>query len=173
MEEQKSFKIDSRDRKIISLLKKDPKISHQRIADKLKVARQTVQKRIKDLEENGIIRYAVLTNEKKLGKEITAFILVEFLRAQEGHTWGDIHQKVISRMDELELLEVHYVSGQEDVLLKMRTTNIDTLRVNLVKITNLEGVSRTRTLISLTSAEKTFPETMDEFLRELELIEQS
>lgn len=173
MEDPKSLKVDSRDRQIISLLQRDPKKSHQKIADELGVARQTVQKRIKDLEENGIIKYAVLTNDKKLGKEITAFILIEIFRAQETHAWGDIHQKIISSMEELELLEIHYVAGQEDILLKMRTRNIDTLRVNLVKIAHLEGVSRTRTMISLTAAEKALPETLNEFLNELEVIEQS
>ncbi|MHA1967842.1 MAG: Lrp/AsnC family transcriptional regulator [Candidatus Hodarchaeales archaeon] len=167
--ESKVVKIDNKDRRIISFLKEDPKMSHQKIANELGLARQTIQKRIKDLEENGVIKYSVLTNDKILGKEITAFVLIELTKTQE-ISMG-IHQEILSRMDELELLEVHYLAGQEDMLLKMRTRTIDTLRVNLVKITQMEGVSRTRTMISLTAAEHAFPHTWQEFLNALEIFE--
>jgi DNA-binding Lrp family transcriptional regulator len=56
-------------------------------------------------------------------------------------------------MEELEILEFHHVTGDEDVVLKMKTKNIDTLEANLMKITQLEGVLRTRTMICLSSVE--------------------
>ncbi|MFW9993044.1 MAG: Lrp/AsnC family transcriptional regulator [Candidatus Odinarchaeota archaeon] len=143
-------KIDAKDKTIISLLEKNPKMSHQQIADELKVARQTVQKRIQKLEDNGVIKYCVLTNDKILGKEITAFILVEINRT---HIEGAFHQEILSRKDELDLLEIHYVAGQEDLILKMRTTDIDSFGVNLIKISEMRGVARTRTIISLYSVE--------------------
>ncbi|MFX0211799.1 MAG: Lrp/AsnC family transcriptional regulator, partial [Candidatus Hodarchaeota archaeon] len=115
---------------------------------------------------DGIIKYAVLANDKKLGKEITAFILIE-LQTSLSYSHDrqlDVHTQLLSRIKELDLLEIHYVAGREDILVKMRTRTIDTLRVNLVKITQMGGVARTRTMISLTFIEQNFPETRKEFL---------
>ena len=103
-----------------------------------------------------------------LGKEITAFILIELGGTQD--IYLEVHKALLSRIKELELEEIHYVAGQEDILMKMRTKTIDTLRVNLVKITQIEGVARTRTIISLALFERIFPSTSKEFLNALEII---
>jgi len=66
--------IDDKDEQIIKFLKQNPKTSHRAIADKVGVARQTIQKRIKKLEESGIIRHAIITDDKKLGKDITVHL---------------------------------------------------------------------------------------------------
>ncbi|MHA2053226.1 MAG: Lrp/AsnC family transcriptional regulator [Candidatus Hodarchaeales archaeon] len=173
MESNKPLVLTSKDHAIITLLKKDASIRHEDIAKNLTdrgmiLSRQTVSKRIKIMEDNKIIKKAYLTDDKKLGKEITAFILIDLSCVSDAQL--AIHQQFIDRMNELELLEVHYVAGQEDVLVKMRTRTIDTLRVNLVKITQIEGVSRTRTMISLTFVDRAFPETKQEFLDALEVI---
>ncbi len=165
--------LDSKDRDIIKILQNEPKITHKAIVDelakrKVKLSRQSIQKRIKKLENDGVIKYAVLTNDKKLGKEITAFILIELASSHDRQL--DVHTKLLSRMKELELVEIHYVAGQEDILIKMRTRTIDTLRVNLVKITQMGGVARTRTMISLTFLEQNFPETREEFLDALRVV---
>ncbi|MFX0183293.1 MAG: Lrp/AsnC family transcriptional regulator [Candidatus Hodarchaeota archaeon] len=159
MIESKPIKIDSKDRKIISLLKKDARITHQQIADQVHLARQTVQKRVKALEDNGVIQYCVVTNDKKLGKDITAFILIEVDRTRR--TYGEFTKEILSRMEELEILELHHVAGQEDLILKIRTRNIDTLEVNLIKITQMKGISRTRTVMCLSSVEQYFLEEED------------
>jgi Lrp/AsnC family leucine-responsive transcriptional regulator len=171
--------LDSKDRDIINILQNDPKITHKAIVDelakkKVKLSRQSVQKRIKRLENDEVIKYAVLTNDKKLGKEITAFVLIELQTLVKLGSYHDrqldVHSQLLSRMKELELVEIHYVAGREDILIKMRTRTIDTLRVNLVKITQMAGVSRTRTLISLAFFEQNFPETKGEFLNALKVV---
>ncbi|MFX0123237.1 MAG: Lrp/AsnC family transcriptional regulator [Candidatus Hodarchaeota archaeon] len=173
------IKLDSKDRDIIKILQNEPKITHTAIVDKLalrtvKLSRQSIQKRIKRLEDNKVIKYAVLANDKKLGKEITAFILIELQTLIELSSSQDrqldVHTQLLSRMKELELIEIHYVAGQEDILVKMRTRTIDTLRVNLVKISQIGGVARTRTLISLAFFEQNFPETKNEFLNALKVV---
>ena len=166
----------SKDIAIISLLEKDANIRHEDIAKNLSdrgmtISRQTVSKRIKQMEDNKVLKKVYLTDDKKLGKEITAFILIELARVSDKQL--TVHQQFIDRINELELLEVHYVAGHEDVLVKMRTRTIDTLRVNLVKITQIEGVARTRTMISLTAFDCAFPESKQEFLDALEVLASS
>ncbi|UCE14552.1 MAG: winged helix-turn-helix transcriptional regulator, partial [Candidatus Heimdallarchaeota archaeon] len=84
--------IDSIDHKIIQFLKKNGKISRRKIAEELKISPQTVQNRIKALQERGIILgYTIITNEKKIGKEITAFIFVALDRARQTWTLTEQH----------------------------------------------------------------------------------
>jgi Lrp/AsnC family leucine-responsive transcriptional regulator len=154
LEGHSSFKIDYTDQKIIELLKNDAKISQTKIAETLSISRPTVQKRIKDLEDNDVIKFSIIINEKKLGKQITAFILVVLDRARR--VWDFTYQEILNRMEELEINEFHHITGSEDVILKMKTRNIDSLEANLIKVTEIKGVSRTRTLICLSSVEKSF-----------------
>jgi Lrp/AsnC family leucine-responsive transcriptional regulator len=156
LNELNSIKIDTKDREIIVLLKKEPKKYHTEIAKELQLSRQTIQKRIKYLEDNDVIRYSVLTNDYLLGKEITAFVFLEYQTPKGMAYHGIIDEKMLSRMDELEILEVHHIAGQEDVIIKIRTRNIASFEQNLIKLSRLEGVARTRSIICLTSFERNF-----------------
>ncbi|MHA2254916.1 MAG: Lrp/AsnC family transcriptional regulator, partial [Candidatus Heimdallarchaeaceae archaeon] len=81
--------IDDIDRKIIEYLREDSRKSNEAIAEKLKedkivnkITRQTIHSRISALNEKDVIlRYTVITDDEKLGKEITAIILVTLDRA--------------------------------------------------------------------------------------------
>ena len=127
--------LDSTDHKIIQFLKKNGKISRRKIAEELQISPQTVQNRIKALQERGIILgYTVITNEKRLGKEITAFILVALDRARQ--TWALTEQHLLLRQQELEIVEMHHITGDSDVLIKVKTRNLDSLEHIILKIVN-------------------------------------
>ncbi|MFX1505860.1 MAG: Lrp/AsnC family transcriptional regulator [Promethearchaeota archaeon] len=144
--------LDSIDHKIIQWLKKDGKISRRKIAEELEISPQTVQNRIKALEERGIILgYTIITNEKRLGKEISAFILVALDRARQ--TWALTEQHLLLRAQELEIIEMHHITGDSDVIIKVKTRNLDSLEHIILKIVNLPGVARSRTLMCLNSYE--------------------
>ncbi|MFX0204795.1 MAG: Lrp/AsnC family transcriptional regulator [Candidatus Hodarchaeota archaeon] len=144
--------LDSIDHKIIQFLKKDGKISRRKIAEELEISPQTVQNRIKALEERGIILgYTIITNEKRLGKEISAFILVALDRARQ--TWALTEQHLLLRAQELEIVEMHHITGDSDVIIKVKTRNLDSLEHIILKIVNLPGVARSRTLMCLSSYE--------------------
>lgn len=148
--------IDSKDRKIVEILKNDSRTHQQKIAEEIGLSRPAVQKRLKALEEKKIIlRYTVITDERKLGKEITAYIMVKLDRSRRA--WDFTYQELLNRMEELELLEIHHVTGDHDIILKMKTRNIESLEFNLIKITEITGVARTRTFIGLSSVEYGFP----------------
>jgi len=149
---QPVFTPDWKDKRIVEFLKADSRISQENIGLKLNISRPTVQKRIKMLEENQVILgYTIITDEKKLGKEIAVFILLKLDRSRRA--WSGTYLDLLKRMDELEILEIHHITGDDDVLIKMRTHNIDTLEANLIKITQIKGVFRTRTMICLSSIE--------------------
>ena len=144
--------IDPIDRKIIQFLKKNGKISRRKIAEELEISPQTVQNRIKALQEKEIILgYTIITNEKRLGKEITAFILVALDRARQ--TWALTEQHLLLLAQELDIVEMHHITGDSDVLIKVKTRNLDSLEQIILKIVNLPGVARSRTLMCLSSYE--------------------
>jgi Lrp/AsnC family leucine-responsive transcriptional regulator len=147
--------LDEMDSKILKLLREDSRISRQEVADKLNVSRQTIHNRIKALEEEGIIlHYTCLTDDKKLGLEVTSIILIMLDRAAS--LWKFTAEKLWKRKDELEIVEMHHLAGEYDVMIKMKTKNITTLEDNLAIITAIKGVQRTHTMVCLSSFEYGF-----------------
>lgn len=144
--------IDSIDHKIISLMKDNCRKTRREIAKELGISPQTVQNRIAALEEKGIILgYTIITNEKRLAKEVTAFILVMLDRTKK--TWSFTEKHLLLRLKELEIVEIHHITGDSDAIVKVKTRNLDSLEHIILKIVNLPGVERTRTLICLSSYE--------------------
>ena len=154
MTAENALEIDFNDRQIIKMLRNNPKMSQTDIAGKLKLSRPTVQKRLKELENNGVFKYSIQVNEKKMGKSIIAFILIRLDRTRR--VWEFTYREILERMEELEILEFHHIAGDDDVIFKMKTRNMDSLEMNLIKITEMKGVARTRTLICLSSVEEGF-----------------
>lgn len=65
--------IDEVDRKILRELLEDSRSSYRQVAKKVGVSTGTVVKRVKRLEEEGIIRkYSLLVDHEKLGYDLTA-----------------------------------------------------------------------------------------------------
>ncbi len=139
---------------MLELLHKFPSMTQSELAEHLKTPRSTLQKRLKELEANNVFRYSIHLNEKLLGKQITAFVLIRLDRTRR--VWEFTYQEILTRMDELEILEFHHIAGEDDVIFKMKTRNLDSLELNLLKITEMEGVARTKTLICFSSVEEGF-----------------
>ena len=150
---QLSNMLDDIDLKIIQMLKQDSRINRQTIADELNVGtRQTIHNRIKAMEENGIIlQYTILTNDKKLGKEVTAVILIILDRAAS--VWEFTAKQLWKKQQELGIMEMHHLAGEYDVMIKMKTESIQNLEKNLAVITSIKGVQRTHTMVCLSSFE--------------------
>ncbi|NPD88590.1 MAG: hypothetical protein HGN29_07690 [Asgard group archaeon] len=153
------MRIDNIDKKIIEYLKSDSRLPKEEISIKLQeneivdsITRQTVHTRIKSLEKNDIITgYTIITDDKKLGKEITAIILVVLDRAAS--VWDFTAQNLWKRHEELDIIEMHHLAGEYDAMIKMKTEGIDTLEQNLKIITSIDGVQRTHTMVCLSGYE--------------------
>ena len=146
METKKDFTIDAKDRRILELLQEDSSQPIKTIASDVKLAIPTVHERIKKLEENGIIKkYTVVLDDKKLGKDITTFILIT--QDYKEYDPKVIVSKEVANMKDVQ--EVFHLAGDEDLLIKVKTENISTLEELIIKINRLRGVGRTRTIIVL------------------------
>ena len=133
----------SKDAIIIEKLKEDASKPVAKIAKEIRMARTTVAERIKKLVEKGVIKkFTILLNYEKLGKPVTAFVLVSFLPNSK------ISQRELAkRIAKMKsVYEVYIISGEWDLLLKVRGKDIEEIgELVLDKIRGMEGVGKTVT----------------------------
>jgi DNA-binding Lrp family transcriptional regulator len=73
MTDSGQLEIDELDRRILSVLSDDSRVSCRKIAQRCKVSVGTILARIKRLEQAGVIRgYTTLVDHEKLGYQLTA-----------------------------------------------------------------------------------------------------
>ena len=147
--------LDDKDRKIIELLLQDSSKSVKTISDEIeanykelegKISPTTVHNRIKKLKDKGIIKkYTLEVDRSKLYGDILAFILMS-VSGKEIPQREIVEQLMV--FEEVE--EVAIVTGEVDLLLRIRVESIDELnKFILDKLRNIEGIATSSTMISL------------------------
>jgi len=132
--------LDRTDKRILQELQINGRISNQELADKVGLSPSPCLRRVKHLEESGIIEgYVALVNASKLGLKMMALIQVRMDR----HTperFGEFEQ-VIS--DYPQVLECILITGQTaDYQVKVIVGDMEEYQDFLLnKITPLPGVS--------------------------------
>ncbi|MCL4519132.1 MAG: Lrp/AsnC family transcriptional regulator [Thaumarchaeota archaeon] len=144
---------DEKDEQILKMLRMDSSLPVSEIASELRMPRTTVQERIRKLVSNGTIkRFTVQTDYTKLGKSVTAFILVSFL-AGTGVSQKEAAAEIAQIPD---VCEVHVISGDWDIIAKARGESIQSIGdLVLDKIRNVKGVERTLTCTSFAAIKET------------------
>ena len=142
--------LDAIDRKLLSLLQTDAKLSQAELAKAVGLTAPSVNERIRKLERGGVIRgYEALLDERKLGHDITAFveIFIEHPKFESGFI------EAVGDLDEV--LECHHITGEFSLLLKVRVRDMQAFRRLLIeKLNTVRGVRQTRTLIVLATAKE-------------------
>ena len=135
--------IDERDLRILEALRRDARKSFTELSAELSMPRTTVQERVRRLTELGYIkRFTAIPDYAKIGRGTTAFVLVSFTPAQE------ISQRElaaqIARIEEV--YEVHLVSGQWDMILKVRASSTEEVgRLVIDRLRTMRSVAKTET----------------------------
>src|SRR5580698_11324873 len=76
--------LDAIDRKILSILQSDSRTTMQELADKVGLSISPCHRRVKLLEERGVItRYIALVDQKSLGLPVSVFISIKLERQKE------------------------------------------------------------------------------------------
>lgn len=145
------MKLDEKDFAILDILKANSKLSTQKIAKTVKIPITTVHNRIKKLEKEGIIRnYTVNVDNKKLGKGLSAYVLitVDYKLLKELKTQQyDLAKKIKSHPS---VEEASLVTGASDIIIKVRVSDIDELSEFVTKyLRNVNGVEKTQTAVIL------------------------
>jgi len=140
--------IDDIDRRILSLLQDNARISQSDIAKAVGLAPSAVMERIRKLETRGIITgYVALVDPHVVDQRMLAFVAVRTSAV------GDEEREVAARLAAIpEVLEVHYVAGDDCLLLKMRARDAEHVGHLLRnQVSAVPGVRSTRTTIVLGS----------------------
>jgi Lrp/AsnC family leucine-responsive transcriptional regulator len=138
-----SIMMDKKDEMIITELKKNARNSTKNIAANINIPRVTVHDRIQKMIEQGIIKsFNISINYKKIGYATEVFIFISFIPTP------DVSQRELAkRIAKLPgVYEVHIISGEYDLLLKVRGRSLEDIGALVVdKIRQLKGVGRTLT----------------------------
>jgi len=145
--------LDEKDMKILKELKKNSRLSVQKIANNTGIPSTTVFNRIKQLEKSNVIKgYTVVLDEGKMGKNMAAYILItvdyNLLKKR-----GTSQHELAAKLKHHELVDdISIVTGIGDIIVKIRTQDITQLNEFVTKyIRNIEGVENTQTSIVLES----------------------
>jgi Lrp/AsnC family leucine-responsive transcriptional regulator len=135
--------LDRTDRRILTLLQKDGRISAVELAESIGLSTTATGQRLKRLQENGyIVGYTTRLDPHRLGLGFLVF--VEILLDK---TTPDIFDRFSDAIQKApEVLECHMVAGGFDYLVKARLPGIAEYRRFLGEtLLGLPGVRETRT----------------------------
>ena len=138
------FKLDDVDHKILDLLIDNSRIPFTDIAKKLLISAGTVHVRVKKMEEFGIIQGSSLALDyKKLGYTFIAYIGI-FL--EKTH----LTNFVLDKLKSIPYVTVAPITtGRFNIFCKIRSKNTNHAKEIIFMIDDIDGVSRTETMISL------------------------
>ena len=132
--------MDRYDRAILKVIQNEGRISNQELADKVGLSPSPCLRRVRALEESGIITgYRAIVDAKKMGLSLMAILMISMDR----HTPERFanFDRIVSELPEV--LECLLITGQDaDYQLKVIVNDMDGYqRLLLEKITRIEGVS--------------------------------
>lgn len=138
------IELDRTDKKILRLMQANARMTNLELADKIGLSPTPCLRRVKRLEESGVIeRHVTRLNAEKLGLNLTAYIGISMDR----HTPDrfDSFEKSVRRLPEV--LECAIVTGQDaDFLLKVVVRDMRHYEEFLLgQLTRLDGVTGVHT----------------------------
>ena len=144
------MKLDEKDLKVLNILKKNAELTSSQISKKTGIPITTVHNRIKKLKQSGIIKnYTVNIDFEKIGKQLTAYILITVNQSMLGKkiSQHDIGKK-LKLFGEVESADI--VAGGTDMIIKVRSESMPKLNEFITeKLRNIEGIDKTQTLMVL------------------------
>lgn len=133
--------MDTIDKKILQALQSDSSGSIADIADRAGVSQTPCWRRIKKLEEAGVIEKRVaLLNPKALNLTMTAYVMVK--TAHHDENWLRRFSDGVEHIPEI--VEIHRMAGDIDYLLKVVAGNMseyDAIYKRLIQVAELSDVS--------------------------------
>jgi DNA-binding Lrp family transcriptional regulator len=132
------YEVDAFDRKLLGVLVEDATVSYAELGKRVGLSAPAVYERVKRLRRSGAIRRtSVLIDPSAVGKPLLAFVHVDTTG------WGKTQAPLaIQRYPEVE--EIHSVTGDTCMLLKVRAESTQAVEGLLAHLYATPGVSATR-----------------------------
>ncbi len=114
--------VDKLDRKILELLQKNGGLTAAELADRIGLSKAPCWRRIKRLEEEGVIKQTVaLLDARSLNVGTTVFVTLK--TGNHSEAWFDKFVRAVR--DIPEVTEIHRMSGDVDYLMRIVVPDID------------------------------------------------
>lgn len=142
--------IDEIDRKILTIMQNDARISNSEIARQIGMAPSGILERIRKLEANGVIQgYETRIDPKAIDMDLAAFVFI-----QTKEYWGSI--KAAGILAEIPgVQEIHNIAGEDCYLLKMRAADTESLWNTLKQyLGQTDLIQSTRTTVVLNTVKE-------------------
>ncbi len=113
---------DSIDKKILSLLEQNARISNAELAEKVNLSPTPCLRRLRKLEDSGLIRgYGAMLNEKALGLRASALVFVNLDKNTREN--AERFEEALKLLPEV--MECFLVAGRHDYVLRVVTRDLD------------------------------------------------
>lgn len=148
------YQLDAVDRRLLALLQQDAGLSNQQLADQIGLSASPCSRRLKALEDAGIILGRSLRlDPKKLGLHLTALISISMDR----HTPErfELFEQTVKSYPEVQ--SCYLITGQQaDYLLQVVVPDMDAYQAFLLnRLTRIDGVSGVHSSFVLRKVQET------------------
>lgn len=129
--------LDTKDHKIIAVLRDNSRISIRDLAKKTNLRPSTVHQRIKVLKQENIIeKYTLKLNNKAIGENFIVFILA--------NTKKDLDQTTLSNPH---IKEVFGITGEYDIIMKLKFKDVEEFNDFIIKFRKELTIKETLTMV--------------------------
>ena len=112
--------LDKIDRQLLRTLQADGRVTYDQLAEQVSLSPSTVLRRVKRLEESGVIdRYVALVKPETVGLGLTAYINVRLEKNTESHKRNPMDLFRASVQSWPEVVECAALTGEMDYLLRV------------------------------------------------------
>jgi Lrp/AsnC family leucine-responsive transcriptional regulator len=149
--------LDAGDLQILRIIQEDCRLTAREISNSTGIPVTTVFAKIRRMERMGIIKhYRAILDSAKLEAGTTAFVLGSFAYRTEG---GKIlsQKEVAKQIAQFpEVQEVHIISGDWDILMKVKAKDVESVgRFVVDKLRLVKGIEKTLTCLVFESQKET------------------
>lgn len=147
----RKYQIDAIDQRILSALQKDGRLTFVQLAEKVKLSESACLRRVRLLEQNGIIdKYVMLIDQAAIGKPGNVFVRVT-LEGQQQEKLQHFETEIVKVK---EVMECYLMSGDSDFLLRVIVRdNNDYMQLHN-QLTSIPGVLRVQSSFALKTVVK-------------------
>ena len=129
-----SIPLDKTDRKILAILQADGRLSNQEVADRVNLSPSPCLRRIRHLEELGVIKqYVALLDPDKIGLGLLAYVNVRLEKHSDMPTGGGIRKGTSTPRADFaasvetwpEVVACYAMTGEMDYLLRVHVEDME------------------------------------------------
>lgn len=143
------------DRRILRIIQRDGRIPNSTLAEKVGLAASPCLRRLKALEEDGIIEgYQAFVSRKALGFEVEAFVFIKLEQSEPG--W---RTRLVDRLKGYEeVIACHALAGEVDIIVHAVARDIESFgEFTMNRLLTLPGVADVRSSFVLSTIKPQSP----------------